>query len=99
MEQQNRKFMNFEDMMQRAVNVEVKISLRSSTIVWDLDICCSRGHCLSNSTALKIQTQETTAKDSHLEEPKIKKTKPILSQAEASKLFEQAYKEKKKKKH
>ena len=58
--------------MQKAVNVEVKVSLRSSTMIQDSDICSSRGHRFSISTTSKVQTQETTAKNSHLEEHKIK---------------------------
>ena len=55
MEQQNWEFMNFEEMMQRAVNAEAKMGLRSSTIIQDLDICYPRGHHPSNSTASKVQ--------------------------------------------
>ena len=33
MEQQDREFMDFEEMMQRAVNAEAKAGLRSSTMV------------------------------------------------------------------
>ena len=86
-------------MVQRVVNAESKVGLRSSTMVRDLDICCSRGHRPSNSTALKVQIQETTTKDFHPEEPKIKETRPTPSRTKASKLSEQARKEKKKKKH
>ena len=73
--------MNFEEIVQRAVNAKDKASLRSSTMIRDLDICCLRGHRLSNSTVLKVQTQETTAKNSYLEEAKVKEVRPILSQA------------------
>ena len=66
-------------MVQRAVNAEVKADLRSSTMVQDLDICCPRGHCLSNSSASKVQTQETIAKDFHSEKFKVKEVKPITS--------------------
>ena len=48
--------MNFEKMVQKTVNAEVKSGLRSSTMVWDLDIHCLKGHRLSNSTASKVQT-------------------------------------------
>ena len=44
-------------MVQRAINIEAKASLRSSTIVWDSDVRCSRGHCPSHNTSLKVQTQ------------------------------------------
>ena len=56
MEQKDWESMNFEEMIWKAVNVEVKVSLRSSTMVWDSDICSSRGHRSSNSTASKVQT-------------------------------------------
>ena len=91
--------MDFEEMMQKAVNVESKAGLRSSTMVRDSDIRCLKGHRPSNSTASKVQTQRTTTKDSHPEESKVKKTKLTPSRAEASKSFEQARKKKKKKKH
>ena len=87
--------MDFEKMVQRAVNAEVKAGLKSSTMVQDSDIRCPRGHRPSNSTAAKVQTQET--KDSHPEEPKVKETRLALSWAEASEPSEQACKEKKKK--
>ena len=100
MEQQDRKSINFEEMVQRTVNVESKASLRSSIMVRDLDICYPKGHCLFNCTTSKMQTQGTTIKDSHLEKPKIKKAKLILSRAaNANKPSEQARKEKKKKRH
>ena len=44
-------------MVQKAVNVEAKANLRSSTMVWDLDICCPRSHRPSYNTFLKVQTQ------------------------------------------
>ena len=84
-------------MVQRAVNAKAKPSLRSSTMVRDSDIRCPRGHRPSNSTAAKVQSQET--KDSHPEESKVKETRPALSRAKASKSSKQARKEKKKKRH
>ena len=47
--------MNFEEMLQKALNAEAKTGLRSSTMVQDLDICCPRNHHFSNSTASKMQ--------------------------------------------
>ena len=44
-------------MVQRTVNAEAKTSLRSSTMVWDLDIYCPKGHHLSYNTFSKMQTQ------------------------------------------
>ena len=47
-------------------------------MVRDLDIRCPRGYCPSNNTVSKVQTQETTAKDSYyLEEPKTKDLKSV----------------------
>ena len=87
-------------MVQIAVNVKAKAGLKSSTIVQNSNIYCFKSHCLFNSTTLKVHTQETTGKDSHSEEPKAKKAKPILSRAvEANELSKQARKERMKKKH
>ena len=44
-------------MVQRTVNAKAKIGLRSSIMVWDLNICCSRGHRLFYNTSLKMQIQ------------------------------------------
>ena len=57
MEQQDRASTSFKEMVQRAVNAEVKAGLRSSTIVRDSDARCPRGHRLSHNTSLKVQTQ------------------------------------------
>ena len=81
MEQQDREAMDFEEMVQRAINAEAKAGLRSSTMIRNSDIRYSRGHCPSNSTISKVQTQGTTAKDSHQEEPKVKEVKPTLFRA------------------
>ena len=78
MEQHNRKSINFQGMVQRAVNAEAKVGLRSSTMVRDSDIHCFQGHCCSNNIALKVQTQGTTAKDFFCsEKPKAKETKSV----------------------
>ena len=72
--------MNFEEMVQKAVNTKAKVGLRSSTMVRDSDICCSRNQHLSNSTASKVQTQETTAKDFYRpKKPKTKETKYVYA--------------------
>ena len=74
--------MNFEEMVQRAVNAKAKAGLKSSTMVRDLDIHCPRGHCSSNSNASKVQTQKTTAKDFLCpKKPKVKETKSIRASA------------------
>ena len=87
--------MNFEEMVQKAINVKAKAGLRSSIMVRDSGIHCPKGHRPSNSIALKVQTQGSTAKDSHQEKPKVKEVKSIsFRAAEASKPLEQARKEK-----
>ena len=85
--------MDFEEMMQRAVNEEAKIGLRLSAIVRDLDIYCSRGHRPSNNTASKVQTKGTTAKKPRPKESKPKDTKAI--RANAAEPSEQDKKDKK----
>ena len=77
-EQQERESVNFEEIVQRAVNAEAKVGLKFSTMVQDLDICCFRGYRPSNITVSKEQIQRTTAKDCHPEESKIKEVKFTL---------------------
>ena len=92
--QQDRESINFEEIVQRAVNTEAKASLRSSTIVQNSDIRCPRGHRPSNSTISKVQTQGTTAKNfSRPEKPKSKDTKTV--HADVAELLEQDRKDKK----
>ena len=75
MEQQDRESIDFEEMVQRAVNAEAKAGLRSSTMVRKLDVRCPRGHRPSHNTSSKVQTQGS--KDSsRSEEPKPKDPKP-----------------------
>ena len=65
-------------MVQKAVNVEVKANLRSSTMIWDLDTHCFRGYRPSHNTSLKVQTQGS--KDlSHSKETKLKDPKSVSS--------------------
>ena len=54
MEQQDWESMDFEEMVQRAVNAEAKAGLRSSTMVRDSDIRCPKDHRPSNSTVAKV---------------------------------------------
>ena len=82
MEQQNRKIVNFEEMVKKVVNKETKAGLRSSTMVRDSDIQCSRSYRPSNSTASKIQTQGITVKDfSRPEKLKAKEVKSVYANA------------------
>ena len=79
MEQQDWESINFEEMVQRIVNAKANASLRSSTIVWDLDIFCSQGHRPFNSTALKMQTQDQLPRIFlALKNPRPKKQNPSI---------------------
>ena len=69
-------------MMQKTVNAKAKAGLRSSIIVRDLDSHCLRGHCLSQNTFAKVQTQGLTAK-----EPKPKEFWPKKAQPANGKFF------------
>ena len=69
--QQDWKSMDFEKMVQRAVNVELKAGLRSSKIIRESDARCPKGHRPSHNTSSKVETQETTAK-----EPRTEKSTP-----------------------
>ena len=78
MEQQDWESVNFEEMVQRAVNVETKAGLKSTTMVQDSDIHCPQGHSPSNNTTSKMQIQGTAVKDSSRpEEPKTKDPKSV----------------------
>ena len=55
--------MNFEEIVERTVNIEAKARPRSIIIVRDLDIYYRQGHCLSNNIVLKVLTQEIMVKD------------------------------------
>ena len=75
MEQQDRESMDFEEMVQRAVNAEAKAGLRSSTMVRESDARCPRSHRPSHNTSSKVQTQGTTAKKPRTEESRPKEAK------------------------
>ena len=57
-------------MMQRMVNVEVKISLQSSAIVQNADFCYFKSYCFSYISALKMQIQGSPTKKSYLKKSK-----------------------------
>ena len=95
--QQDRKSIDFEKIVQRAVNTKVKAGQRSSTMVQDLDACYPRGHRLSHNTSSKIQTQGS--KDSSWsEEPKSKDEKPASSRDNAAEPAKKKERKDKKKK-
>ena len=62
--------------MQRAVNAEATVGLRSSIMVQDTDSRCLKSHCLCQNTSTKVQTQGSTAKKSKPEESRPKDLKP-----------------------
>ena len=99
MEQQDRESMDFEEMVQRAVNAEAKAGLRSSTMVRESDARCPRGHRPSHNTSSKVQTQGSSHKDSpRSEEPKHKEPKPAPSRDDAAEPAKKEDKKDKKKK-
>ena len=64
MEQQDRASTSFKEMVQRAINEEAKADLRLSIMVRDTDSRCPRGHCPSQNTSTKVQTQGSIVKKS-----------------------------------
>ena len=99
MEQQDRESMNFEEMVQRAVNAEARAGLRSSTKVRDLDARCPRDHRPSHNTSVKVQTQGSSHKDSsRSKEPKPKDPKPAPSRDNAAEPTKKENRKNKKKK-
>ena len=70
------KNINLKEMVQQIVNIKIKTSLKSSIIVWNLDICCPKSYYLFNATfAIKVQTKRIIAKKSHTKEFKPQKIK------------------------
>ena len=53
-EQLNRESVNFEEMVQKAVNAKAKAGLRSIIMIRNLDICYFRDYRPSNNTVLKV---------------------------------------------
>ena len=98
MEQQDRESTNFEEMVQRAVNVKAKAGLKSSTMVRELDARCPRGHGLSYNTSSKVQTHGSSHEDStHSKKPKSKDLKPAPLRDKAAKPAKKEDRKKKKK--
>ena len=75
--------MDFEEMVQRAVNAEAKAGLRSSTMVRESDARCPRSHRPSYNTSSKVQTQGTTAKEPRTKESRPKEAKSTDGKAPA----------------
>ena len=77
--QQDQASINFKKIVQRAVNIKAKISLRSSIIVWDLDIYYFKDHYLSYSISSKVPIQNSNNKNfSCSKNPKFKNLNLIL---------------------
>ena len=89
-------------MVQKIVNAEAKASLRSSTMVWDTNIHCSKGYRYFNNTASKVQTQEITGKEFKPEKSRPKESKsaegknPTLPRSKSTEPGKISYTEKKK---
>ena len=78
MEQQDWESVDFEEMVQKTVNAETKVGLRSTTMVRNLDICCPQDYRPSNNIISKVQTQGTAAKNfSRPKKPKTKDPKSV----------------------
>ena len=90
--------MDFEEIVQRAVNTEAKVGLRSSTMIRDSNARCARGHRPSHNTSSKVQTKGSSHKNSpRFEEPKSKDPKPALSHDNAAELAKKEDRKDKKK--
>ena len=99
MEQQDRESIDFEEMVQRAVNAEAKAGLRSSTMVRDSDVRYPRGHRPSHNTSSKVQTQGSSHKNlPRSEKPKPKDPKLAPSHDKAAEPAKKKNKKDKKKK-
>ena len=99
MGQQDWECIDFKEMVQRAVNVEAKAGLRSSTIFRNSDAHCPRGHRLSHYTSSKVQTKGSSYKDSsRSEKPKPKDPKPAPSHDNVAEPTKKKDKKNKKKK-
>ena len=62
-------------MMKKAINVKVKVGLKSSIIVRNADFCYPRNYRSSQNTFTKVQTQGSTAKKSKPKESRPKDLK------------------------
>ena len=90
--------MDFEEMVQRVVNAEVKAGLRSSIMVRELDARCPKGHRPFHNTSSKVQTQGSSHKNSpRSKEPKPKDMKPAPSRDNAAELAKKEDRKEKKK--
>ena len=100
MEQQDWPSTSFKEIVQRAVNVEAKAGLRSSTMIRNSDARCPKGHRPSYNTSSKVQTQGITVKEPRVKEPRPKEVKQDDGKAPAPPRFDEpvklTYQEKKK---
>ena len=63
--------------MQKAINLKVKASQKSSAMIWNLDAYCPKSYHLSANTSSNVQTQ-SSKNFFYFEEPKLKNLKSIL---------------------
>ena len=99
MEQQDWESTNFEELVQKAVNVEANAGLRSSIMVRESDLLCFRDYRPSHNTFSKVQTQGSSHKDlSRSKEPKSKDPKPAPSRDNVAEPAKKEDRKKKKKK-
>lgn len=75
-------------MIQRAVNVKTKASLRSNIMVQNSNIYCPKSYCFFNNTTAKVQIQRTAIKDSGPKKPKTKDLKFALLHTNIAELLE-----------
>lgn len=85
-------------MVQKTINVEAKIGLESSAMVWDTDSYYPKDYRFSNNTASKVQIQKIITKDLYSKEPKVKDPKSALIRIDTTKLLEKDKKDQKDKK-
>ena len=89
--------MDFEEMVQKAVNAEVKAGLRSSIMVQEMNARCPKGYRPFHNTFSKVQTQGSK-ESSRSKEPKSKEPKLAPSRDNAAESAKKEDKKDKKKK-
>ena len=77
MDHKDQKVVNFKEMVQKVNNTKAKASLKSNTIIRDLNIYYSRSYRLSNNFAAKVQIQEIIIKEPHSKKAKTKDTNQL----------------------
>lgn len=75
MKKQDRASTSFKEIIQRAVNIKAKPSLKSSIIVREANSYYPRGYCSSHNIFIKLQNQISTTKKSKPKKYKLKLSK------------------------